>query len=945
MNRLGLLLASNWEEALFAFVDQFIESGDTDWKSILNRCRSLRSDSLRTAIVRGVCRCIKVFQMRQPQVAICWASDTQCLRALSVFLEGPNGVTVAQTLMAYWKRRDSVKGISEIEEDIRLRSPAFDRQVQAILSDWIGAARTGPAVRVQSAVGGDPMILDQISATNDVARLMEWLHHEDSHIVSAVALRLLDLDSHHVLLLAGWMIQHRDAPQTITLGDTITLWPMGHPSTITAISDLLERHELLAAPVVWNALRMAGENNSAFDEQRLVQLTGQTLARSFEESFVRKGEFARFAENLRDETRKRQCYLENVQCRHPHVYIVAVDRLMDRCLHGTSGSTSDSVADLIDGLIRFLECGTQRETDQRQRVARFLWGRQPAAPLLAVLASQQIAAPQKRIATTHTSHGRWVNTNFDDPSVLTLVRSLAALGHEHFPSFAIEQFVVDFTAGTPSIIESGKWMLRKCEDENTRKEIATLIFSSNDRSRKIRQIAQLFSDGIELGRRLTGSLFRIELIGGEDLGYTRLQEKRIYINPLPVLRGTPHGRDIVMGLIAHEYGHHMYHADSEAMKIWQRVRQEGLHELMNIVSDEHLERNLRGQDRKIGDQLKRLGAHAFSSGAKSIELDDVLQILGCDALDLLRQCPPSVSLQPYCFLLRGATLLQTMERRGNAFSRFFRALRLGLGNRHDDPQVAKALALFPKSFRHSTMAQLYDICLKLCEIFGDNVCRNPPAQCITLDSDGDMLIEAAAGMTNSELQSEIMRILAPPGESGTAGTGGGVRAINVGKDLDFPPIHQIKKLLPDPVGHAALVRDVASTAGQLRQFLADLGRSTVRVRRRTSGRHLDRGAVRDLVVRGDPRILTARQTVWKNDVFIALVIDCSGSMRFGDHMPKARRFAATITEACRPLEGIDARIFGFTDRVIYDAGTAKRPAIAALHADDGNNDAAALQHA
>ncbi|MEL6896044.1 MAG: hypothetical protein AAFP90_08075, partial [Planctomycetota bacterium] len=111
------------------------------------------------------------------------------------------------------------------------------------------------------------------------------------------------------------------------------------------------------------------------------------------------------------------------------------------------------------------------------------------------------------------------------------------------------------------------------------------------------------------------------------------------------------------------------------------------------------------------------------------------------------------------------------------------------------------------------------------------------------------------------------------------------------------------------------------------------------------GRHLDRGAVRDLVVRGDPRILTARQTVWKNDVFIALVIDCSGSMRFGDHMPKARRFAATITEACRPLEGIDARIFGFTDRVIYDAGTAKRPAIAALHADDGNNDAAALQHA
>ena len=47
----------------------------------------------------------------------------------------------------------------------------------------------------------------------------------------------------------------------------------------------------------------------------------------------------------------------------------------------------------------------------------------------------------------------------------------------------------------------------------------------------------------------------------------------------------------------------------------------------------------------------------------------------------------------------------------------------------------------------------------------------------------------------------------------------------------------------------------------------------------------------------------------------------------------------------RSYPGVDVRLFGFTDRVVYDAGNANRCAVHALEAGGGNNDAAGLWHA
>jgi len=89
----------------------------------------------------------------------------------------------------------------------------------------------------------------------------------------------------------------------------------------------------------------------------------------------------------------------------------------------------------------------------------------------------------------------------------------------------------------------------------------------------------------------------------------------------------------------------------------------------------------------------------------------------------------------------------------------------------------------------------------------------------------------------------------------------------------------------------------------------------------------------------------ARRLASYTDLFLGLVIDCSGSMASNESMEKARLFGTLLAEAARGLRGVDVRIFGFTDSVIYDAGSAERCAVAGLEAEGGNNDAAGLWHA
>jgi hypothetical protein len=199
------------------------------------------------------------------------------------------------------------------------------------------------------------------------------------------------------------------------------------------------------------------------------------------------------------------------------------------------------------------------------------------------------------------------------------------------------------------------------------------------------------------------------------------------------------------------------------------------------------------------------------------------------------------------------------------------------------------------------------------------------------------------GITDGDVQDEVERILKPP--TVKSGSGGPRRlAINVGPNAEFDRIRDVQKVPEDPVRHREVGRAVARHAKNMRSWLERLGLVYQPARFRMRGRRFDTTRAKAVVTRSDPRMLVARELVVDADLFVGVVIDCSGSMT-GPSMERAHAFGVLLADAARGLAGIDVRFFGFTDRVIWDAGDARHPAVTSLAAGGGNNDAAALWYA
>jgi len=202
---------------------------------------------------------------------------------------------------------------------------------------------------------------------------------------------------------------------------------------------------------------------------------------------------------------------------------------------------------------------------------------------------------------------------------------------------------------------------------------------------------------------------------------------------------------------------------------------------------------------------------------------------------------------------------------------------------------------------------------------------------------------AGDGIADGDVQREVERILEPPRPQAAGAAGGGRLAINVGGDAAYRRITKLQVVPHDPALHESVAQPVRRHASQLRQTLLRLGLSHRHARARMRGHALDRARVLPLVTRGDPRLLIARSIDVSSDLFLGVLVDCSGSMS-GANLERARRFGVLVAEAARGLTGVDARFYGFTDKVIYEAGDARRCAVSSLQASDGNNDAAALDH-
>jgi hypothetical protein len=485
---------------------------------------------------------------------------------------------------------------------------------------------------------------------------------------------------------------------------------------------------------------------------------------------------------------------------------------------------------------------------------------------------------------------------------------------------------------------------------NTRYWARDRITSST--TTQIIQLARLtraFAWGIEMGRLLTGMPFQIEMLVTEhELGYTRLRENKLYITPLPILRGVRNGAEVVRALILHEYGHHMFHKGPEAEGVWKQGDESGLGRLLNLVADEHLERNLRQRNRRYGELLKSLNAYAFQHSMREVPVACLFQYLGEKVGNVLPRVPLGAARKHGHVVIGAGRFLREMEAVDLSFARFLRALRMGLGNRFGDPKVAQGLALFKAVFRKSSMPQLLDIAKKLREIFGreTDMLNHFGMDTAMLGDEADWLA-GGPGFRPEAVQSAVDNMLQDADRNKDRKSPVGAPAslgMNLRPEETFNIIDNVTKLTHNPAKHAEYARRVARPARLLRRYFQDLGLGLLPVRGRIQGRHFDRTRTKDLILKSDPRLLIARKIQRATDLFLGVVIDCSGSM-YGEKMEKARLFGSLLAEALNGQRGIDLRLFGFTDRAIYDAGDARRCAVHDLQATDGNNDAAGLWHA
>jgi hypothetical protein len=771
-------------------------------------------------------------------------------------------------------------------------------------------------------------VLDQIRASTDLDELIAWCTDLRPAIVQEAALALVVHGPAGQIRLAELLAHAADLPQPVPLLSTILLWD--HAPALDAVREVARDPDL---PPAWQfhlslALLARGEREL---QPRVLEAV-RAPARGW---YFRRDDWDALVRVVDVVT----CSIALADAPHHHAYQRALNTLL---------SLTRPTDEVRTALLRFLEAGDDRPLHLRVAVARFVaqhWNDATGLPLLVEYVAEPRAddwlytlelVPRDRMAdvaemivSAALAGGDIACSEKRMWLVMQRMRDCAFLDHETQAALDVRIFEHAAVAGT-------------------RRAAAKYALVEATGHARLRRVADVFAWGVRRGVELTGRLFRIHLTAKErEFGHTKLDGSHIFVSPLPMLRGETHGQDVVEGLVLHELGHHIYHRSPDAQKLWQQAHNEGIGHFLNLIADEHLERNLRALDPTYGDRLKRLGAYAFQHAPQEIEVETLFGALGASTARAFTAAELEVAFDEKAVRVRRGEILGELDRAGHPVARFSRALRMGLGNRSGDPLVEQALGLCGKELRTLDMRGLYELTKRLVELFGGQhqIAKvfGGPEGLVFGDRDDDVF---GAGLDDDILQREVERVLDPRRSKRGAGSGKPDRLqLNVNPDNKFDRITRVVRVQGDPEVHRKLAVEVTRHATRLRAFLDELGLRWEPQRARTQGRALDRTRLTALVTRNDPRILVARTPIRRTDLFLGTLVDCSSSMTAGQNIERAKRFAVLVAEAVRALPGVEARFFGFTDSIIYDAGSATECGVVGLTASGGNNDAAGLFHA
>ncbi|MFO0761636.1 MAG: hypothetical protein U0359_34660 [Byssovorax sp.] len=903
-----------WEPHAFAAMDMLLE-----WPGLaanLRQAATLKSPVLRREIWSAAAAVLAMWRYRDRQRLTTVVSDVLG-EVLVGHLDGDLGPVAAKILMHIVESAVAPPFVERLRPLVDARMPDLDDETRRILSPWIQSRGLLARAARRAAVSGASTSRERVRSARDLDELCAFCAEDDDVVVEEAALKLIEMGEVAIERLLALL---RTLPPAYrALIETIALWPEG-PSKARA-------RALPADPEAPAELRFRLAIALARDGDRAqIAHALAAAAAPAKHAWFSADDWQRL---LDLGCAPRALSLALAASPHPHAYRPAIEPLV---------RLRDPDPEALGALRAFLLAGSERAIELRRRAARVLRAHGDDLGFPLVL--------EEKLESGSSHLGPPLLDGAPAALVDETVEAILLGGEAAAPSgsaFAL------FTSTKIDPEALARALARMIEDggDHLRRPALSSLGKTLTRARKLRAIAETFAWGVRIGRVLTGRLFRVQMVTGKGLGYTRLHEDRIFVSPLPLLLGAPQGPEVVEGLILHELGHHLYHRGEDEAAVWKRAEEQGLPGLLNLVADEHLERRLRAEDAAYGDRLKRLAAYAFQHTQREIPVNDLLEGLGARAFPVLSATRLDVARNERCVLVDSAAVLFEMERSGLSFIRFFRALRMGLGNRHDDPRVATALGLFKGNFRRKTMADLLALAHELRAIFGAEarlVEHFGPHEAM---EDAEAIEAHGEGITQAEIDAEVERVLDPKrGASSPARPGEPHKPwINVNPDEHFQPITRVVKVPGDPAEHRRLALSVARASRQMRRYFEHLGLRFEPQRLRMQGRRFDRTRTLPVVLRGDPRMLIARELRMFTDLFLGVIIDCSGSMQTRGNIEKARLFGTMLAEAARDLRGVDLRILGFTDQVIYDAGDAQRPAAHALVADGGNNDAAALWHA
>jgi hypothetical protein len=915
---LGHAWLYRWDQHALAFASLCATLGE-DLADGMRFLDTLSVPVLRRRCWEALALVLDIWHWRdRPRLDEAWTDGLS--RLLVDMLPTPEGDVAAGILVRRQQRAPGSEQVWALVPAVLGRLPELEQSIRDILWPWIDS-RGLPVARVAGVVvslaGGRDDRAKRIGTSTDIDFLAAQAGGSEAALAAEAARRLCVLGGPGERRLAELLAQATPPYHVALLADTVRDW--GDETALQQVRALVGWSETL--PEVRYRLGVAfyqrGQRDVLLDVKDAVARPGPVGW--FDK---RDWEWLQAGENMRDLARLL------ARSPHPHAYQPLVEYL------AYQDGPDEEVG---QALTAFLEAGTERLRESRLRAARWLYhngGRDTARPFL--LQGEPDTDP----------------LNYPDAlegavpaEVDAIVKGFLMAGEGETAEQMILALLKADGVDAFSRQEGCSLLLQHSENSDVRQEARKQMRPGLGRAFKLRRLADTFAWGVRVGRELTGKLFTLEMISSEKLGYTRFSENKLYITPLPILRGEMYGREVVQGLILHELGHHMYHRGEEAEAVWKQGEEEKLHPLLNLVADEHLERNLRARRRAYGDQLKLLAAYAFQHTTREFPVERLLGSLQGRAFEVLSTTHLGFARRRNCVALENGRILMAMERAGLSFARFVRALRMGLGNRHNDPKVAEALALFRRGFRRSDMPRLLDIARRLRDIFGREAeLLDSFDQEDTMLMDEEELEVKGEGVTNDELQAEVQNALQRrPGDRGEPRRGG--RGLNLGPEEDFTPITKVVPMPYDPAQHAAYAQKVARPAQKMRDYLHNLGLGLEPQRFRMRGKSLDRTRLRAVVLRGDPRMLMARELQTHTDLFLAVLIDCSGSMSSENKLERAKLFGALLAEAARGQPGVDLHVYGFTDDVIYDAGRANRCAVHALETSGGNNDAAALWHA